>query len=124
MDTANFSRLIALNKAESNEEQHTFNIKINPEHSIFEGHFPERAILPGVVMVEIFKRAVESVVGKPVRIQESKSLKFLKMVEPAETTKLQLSLKVVTDGNGFSARGELHNEAGVYFKEMASFVED
>lgn len=124
MTTENFNQLVQLKEKSSSDIDFTFDVTINPDHVIFEGHFPERAILPGVTMVEIFRRATELASGKKLRMRSSKSLKFLKMIEPAQTTQLNLSLSLTSDEEGLSAKGELSNENGVYFKEMATFVED
>lgn len=124
MTTENFNQLIQLKQKSNGDSEFTFDVTINPEHAIFEGHFPERAILPGVTMVEIFRRATELAASKKLRMESSKSLKFLKMIEPNQTTQLTLSLSLNIDEDGISAKGELSNEAGVYFKEMARFVED
>jgi len=46
-------------------------ITINQHHKIFEGHFPEMTVVPGVCMVQIVLEIMEAVVGKPVRLTES-----------------------------------------------------
>lgn len=124
MTTENFNQLVQLQEKSSSEAEFEYEVTINPKHAIFDGHFPERAILPGVTMVEIFRRATELASGKKLRMQSSKSLKFLKMVEPSATTKLNLSLTLKTAEREVAAKGELSNAEGVYFKEMATFIED
>ncbi|SMD32174.1 3-hydroxyacyl-[acyl-carrier-protein] dehydratase [Reichenbachiella faecimaris] len=124
MTTENFEQLVQLQETNSNASGYTFEVIINREHAIFKGHFPERAILPGVAMVEIFRRATELATGKKLRMKSSKSLKFLKMVEPSQTTRLNLSLSFKSIDKKIVAQGELNTEEGVYFKEMATFIED
>jgi 3-hydroxyacyl-[acyl-carrier-protein] dehydratase len=50
-----------LNKLYSIEEQEkdTIKIKLNPEHEIFTGHFPDNPILPGVCVVQMIKEILQ-----------------------------------------------------------------
>ena len=59
MNSEKFESLVqfgALDGAESGE--YHLSVTLNRKHEVFEGHFPERAILPGVIMVEILKRFI------------------------------------------------------------------
>ncbi len=124
MTTENFNQLFQLQPQRNSDSEFQYGVTINPEHPIFEGHFPERAILPGVSMIELFRRATQLPTGKKLRMKSAKSLKFLKMVEPSQTTQLNLSLTLKNEEEDVIARGELSNDEGVYFKEMVTFIED
>ena len=38
---------------------------INSNHKIFEGHFPNQPVVPGVCMMQMIKEITENVIGKP-----------------------------------------------------------
>jgi len=78
MEDNNFDSLISLGDFSMNQSDYRFDLKLNPNHEIFKGHFPEKAILPGVVMVEILKRATQNIVGKTLTMKTAKNIKFLK----------------------------------------------
>lgn len=124
MTTENFNQLFQLQQKSNSDSEFHYDVTINSEHPIFEGHFPERAILPGVSMIELFRRATQLATGKNLRMRSAKSLKFLKMVEPSQTTHLNLSLTFKNEEEDVIVRGELSNDEGVYFKEMVTFIED
>ena len=44
---------------EKTDESVISNIKIDPSHKIFEGHFPGNPITPGVVQVQLVKEILE-----------------------------------------------------------------
>ena len=48
----NIKKAYSIFKKEENQHGLNFLIKIHFSHSIFEGHFPEYPILPGVIIVE------------------------------------------------------------------------
>ena len=82
--------LFTLHQIQRQEEVCDFQIEINPEHPIFEGHLPGDAVLPGVIYLEIIKRAFDF----KYNIQKIKSLKFLSPVRPKQITVLQCNLKL------------------------------
>src|SRR5690606_15159018 len=59
-------------------------LELNPEHPIFEGHFPRQPVLPGVCMLQIIKEILESVTGKNLMLKQSDHIKFLSVINPAE----------------------------------------
>ena len=101
----------------------TSKLKLNSRHPVFAGHFPERAILPGVVMVEILKRAVEKVVKKELVMKEAQAIKFLKMIEPDLIDRLELKLSITQVETEIKVRGQLSKDQVIYFKENVIFIE-
>jgi len=70
------------------------NIKLNPAHPIFEGHFPGQPILPGVCIIQIVKEILEAHMQKPTRLITGNEVKFLAMIIPEQDKLIQLELKV------------------------------
>ena len=122
MEAAVFDDLVSLSEPKETEIGNHFSLKLNPNHAVFKGHFPERAILPGVVMIEILKKATQKIIGKSLSMKESKSIKFLRMVEPQLTEELDLTLTIKEDENGIHVRGALAKNEDIYFKEIVTFI--
>lgn len=60
----------------------TFKIACPEEFDAFDGHFPGNPILPGVVLLEIAKLALELLLGKPVELTYLKKMKISGVVFP------------------------------------------
>ncbi len=74
-------------------------ITLNKNHQIFEGHFPEYPIVPGVTQVLMIKEILSSCLSTNLQLSSSKSIKFLAMINPNETTTLQLNISYQKDND-------------------------
>ena len=79
---------------------------------------------PNYLMIEILKQATQKIIGKSLSMKESKSIKFLRMVEPQLAEELDLSLTIKEDENGIHVRGALAKNDDIYFKEIVTFIGD
>lgn len=96
-------------------------IKINADHSIFEGHFPGSPVTPGVVQLQIVKEILEQHLGKNLQMKTMRTCKFLKVINPIETPVIQIDirfkreefLEVIATGTW---------DGDTYFKAQVSYV--
>ena len=73
-------------------------IRLLPESSVYQGHFPGYPITPGVCLVEISLELFSAREGRPVRLVAAKNIKFTSPVLPTETTELRFNLAGEGDG--------------------------
>lgn len=57
-------------------------ITINPDHVIFEGHFPGQAVVPGVCMLQIIKEMAELALEQKLRLSKASQIKYLQVWQP------------------------------------------
>ena len=57
-------------------------IKLNPKHEIFKGHFPGKPIMPGVCMIQIIKELTERSLGKDLFLSIATNVKFMAIINP------------------------------------------
>lgn len=78
----------------------SFKVELNPNHSIYTGHFPNQPIVPGVCNLQIIRECTELVLKQKVRIVNISSCKYLTVVDPTKNKDLdiQLSLKASEAG--------------------------
>lgn len=94
-------------------------IAFNPNHEIFEGHFPGNPIVPGVCMLQICKELLAEVLKKEIVISKIDFIKFMKIIHPQNDEFYTLSLNISSpDFNASISRDE-----NVYFKLKATFGE-
>ena len=70
-------------------------VKLNIEHSIFEGHFPDVPVLPGVAMMQMVKELVEEGEEQALQISKAGNLKFLQMINPNKVEFLKVEISII-----------------------------
>ncbi|MEZ4801491.1 MAG: 3-hydroxyacyl-ACP dehydratase [Gelidibacter sp.] len=60
----------------------TVKVKIHEEHTVFNGHFPNFPVVPGVAMLQIIKNILEKHLQQTLFLKSSSSIKFLSLVNP------------------------------------------
>lgn len=69
-------------------------VYINPEHDIFQGHFPGQPVVPGVCMIQIVKELAEQATGRKLLLRQGHQIKFLQLLVPEQATAIQVSVKL------------------------------
>lgn len=123
MNTENFEKLIQFGELKESEGQFEVSLTIDASHEVFKGHFPQQPVLPGVVTIEILRRAIEKAMGKKVRLQKAANVKFLRMIDPTATPDLVLTFSYAESEEGVKVKASLKAKEGedVMFKQQAIF---
>ena len=69
-------------------------IELDPNHPLFEGHFPGNPILPGVCTVQIIRELLEQSVQKSLRMTKAGNIKYLGFVNPVTMPLLTFQLQI------------------------------
>lgn len=97
-------------------------VKLNPDHAIFQGHYPGLPVLPGACMIQMIKEVFEAALTQKLLLTLSQQLKFLQMVDPGKDSALNLSLTYQVEEGGFwKVSGTLSNAGAVALKFQGSF---
>ena len=75
-------------------------VKIDKNHSIFQGHFPNHPVTPGVCTMQIIKELSEKHFGKELMLKTARNVKFMAIINPEENdeVKFDLSFEPVEEG--------------------------
>src|SRR5690606_40023315 len=57
-------------------------VRLNPTHPIFDGHFPDNPVAPGVCMMQIVKELTETVEQKILFLVRASNVKFTALINP------------------------------------------
>lgn len=68
-------------------------IKLNPDHEVYKGHFPGQPVLPGVIQLQIIKEVLENALGIHLMIREVVVAKYLRPVTPGENPFLSIRIE-------------------------------
>ncbi|MEO7307693.1 MAG: 3-hydroxyacyl-ACP dehydratase [Ferruginibacter sp.] len=90
---------------------------INANHKIFEGHFPNQPVVPGVCMMQMIKEIVEQVTGKETNLVQAADMKFLAVIDPQKNNLIHASIKMATGENGaINIVASLFKDELIHFK--------
>lgn len=100
-------------------------LEINPNHPIFDGHFPQIPVVPGVCMMQMVKELAEDFTGKKLRLAKADHLKFLTIINPRENKILEVHL-AITPGSlqAFQVTASFSYKETTFFKFKGGFVEE
>lgn len=92
-------------------------IKLIKTHPIFQGHFPDVPVLPGVTMMQMVKELMEVAEEKKFLIQSAGQIKFLQMLNPenTDTVNWEINVSIVEDGI-YKVKAQMIKEELVFFK--------
>lgn len=90
---------------------------INAGHKIFEGHFPNQPVVPGVCMMQMVKEIVESIIEKETNLLQAADMKFLAVIDPTQNNRIQATIKYAAGENGtINVQATLFKDELVHFK--------
>ena len=69
-------------------------IRLNPDHDIFKGHFPGDPVLPGVCIIQILKEIVSRQMRMDLLIDKIISARFLSIIDPGADTVINFDLEL------------------------------
>ncbi len=99
-------------------------IELNSSHRIYEGHFPNSPIVPGVCMIEIVQEVLEIERRKKTILQKASNIKFLNVINPNIHQIIFLELNIECDITyELKVSAKLFKEKITFFKINAIFSE-
>ena len=91
------------------DDKISYNIKLDANHFIYQAHFPNEPITPGVCIIQIAKELLEDSLAKRLKIYLVKNVKFLSIISPITTPQISCIFdKITTEDNGNAYRVQVH----------------
>ena len=105
---------------EMNEDEYKFSVKVDDEHPIFKGHFPQHPIVPGALFTQIVRDLIEVVYKRSLTLEIAKSIKFLHPIVPSKSCVLDFTL-IAEQTEVISVKGVGAVEGKMFFKIEAIY---
>ena len=106
-----------INDTESSASEIWAELVIKPDHKIFDGHFPNQPVVPGVCMMQMIKEIIEQVLGKATNLVQAAEMKFMAVINPQENNLIQATIKYTSDESGvINIQASLYKDELVHFK--------
>ncbi len=96
-------------------------VKLNKEHTIFEGHFPGHPVLPGVCVIQIIKELTEKALNKSLLLSVASNVKFMAVINPENDDTIQFQLKLTPTDEGVKVKNTVHMKDTLALKLNATF---
>ena len=119
--TLSMEPFYTINSKNISLETWNFNISLNANHPVYKGHFPQKAVAPGVMLTQMIKNLLEGELGRELKMSSARNIKFLNMMLPENAGNVDIQLTVKEEEEVIvSAVAKIKEDT--YFKISACFV--
>jgi 3-hydroxyacyl-[acyl-carrier-protein] dehydratase len=107
---------------ETGEKQHfTVQLKLNPLHPIYKGHFPGNPVVPGVCQIMMMREILEWVFGKSLMVVHAVQVKFMAAINPEVMQEVEMEIAVKqTEALNLEVSAVMVHQATALFKFRGS----
>ena len=112
-----------INELEFVNDKIQASIKIDSKHAIFDGHFPNNPVTPGVVEMEIVKEVISEALKKTIKLTKMSNCKFLAILNPVHSPEIKLQIDVIeNEENRIRISGQIRDDSTVFLKIGAEYI--
>jgi 3-hydroxyacyl-[acyl-carrier-protein] dehydratase len=104
-----------------NEKGFSSEIRLDPEHIVYAGHFPGHPVTPGVIQMFIVHNLLEKHLGKKILLMSVSQCKFLKILNPVENSYLTVKVNIEFNEESFTVSASGANDKDIFFKLNATY---
>ncbi|WP_240607703.1 hotdog family protein [Marixanthomonas spongiae] len=79
-------------------------VEVDKNHQVFEGHFPENPVMPGVCMLQVIKELSETHLETGLFLQKLSNVKFTSVMNPQVRPQLVLNLTFSKKNNEITVK--------------------
>lgn len=114
--------LFILNSIDGTENGFTALLRCNPEHLIYQAHFPGNPITPGACLLQTAGELLQRKLDRPLFLKASKNVKYLNVLVPSEGKEVRFTFSnLVESETECKAQVVIADEASVYTKMSLTF---
>ena len=114
--------LFILNSIDGTENGFTAHLHCNPEHLIYQVHFPGNPITPGACLLQTAGELLQRKLDRPLFLKSSKNVKYLNVLIPSEDKEVRFTFSNLTESETeCKAQVVIADEASIYTKMSLTF---
>jgi 3-hydroxyacyl-[acyl-carrier-protein] dehydratase len=99
-------------------------IKLKPNHRIFEGHFPNRPIVPGVCILQMVKEILMQKMQRSLMMTEGSSIKYMNVIIPDKCDNILVSVTYTHGLSSLTASIVISSDTIIFCKFQISYCFD
>ena len=101
------------------DNQADFTIRLNHNHTLYTGHFPNDAITPGVCVIQMAVDLFSHTMQQAHHLMKAKNVKFLQVIRPNEHPEIHYRLNWEKTEDELFAVKVLVDDGAVTFSKMS-----
>ena len=104
------------------EQRFVYTADIDVNHPIFEGHFPNMGVVPGVCTMDMIKCCLSDSLGRDVRYDSIKECKFLSAIIPTQHKTVNIDISIKNEDSHLVVNAEVTVEDIKMMKLKATLI--
>ena len=88
------NKVFHIERIAQTEQGVQYRAEVNAEHPVFQGHFPEQPVVPGVCTMNMVKQCIADAVEQPLQYEYINECKFLNAIVPTEHKHLDVKISM------------------------------
>lgn len=101
-----------------------FDISLNADCQVYEGHFPGEPVSPGVCNIQMIKECAEQVVGKSLLLNNLQQCRLTTLVTPIQHPQVEVTILLEEKGDAYKLKATIGKGEEVYSDLKAELIED
>ena len=107
----------------SQDEKVTAKIELNPNHPVYDGHFPDQSIVPGVIQLQIVSEILSKGIQQNLTLQFASNIKHLAIILPENNSLLDVDIDFkINEDNSYQVKAIIQSEDTVFLKFRGKFT--
>lgn len=108
-----------------NSEPRIVRIKLNAKHYIYQAHFPNQPITPGVIIIQIVTEVLSDIMSKKLNLKSVDNAKFISIIDPTIHNEISLRFTKITIENESStckAKIDIYSGENIFSRLSLTFL--
>ena len=101
-----------------------FDISLNVDCQVYEGHFPGKPVSPGVCNIQVIKECAEQVVGKSLFLNNLQQCRLTTLVTPIQHPQVNVNILLEEKEDAYKLKATIGKVEEVYLDLKAELTED
>jgi 3-hydroxyacyl-[acyl-carrier-protein] dehydratase len=111
-----------IEKFSADQSAYHADVKINAQHPVFLGHFPDQPVVPGVFTLQMIRECLEQALGKPVRFATIQNCKFSNVLIPGDDSLVEVLCNYEQNNNDIQLKASVKSGDVAYLSLKAQLM--
>lgn len=102
----------------------SYEVALNSDCKVYEGHFPQKAVCPGVCNINMIKELAEKTIGKPLKLSAIQQCRLTTLLTPDEYPSVCVKLSFTSEvEHEYKLLATIGNNEDIYLSLKANLSE-